>query len=104
MNSTTGFAVGRVNSNTGKIRKTTDTGLTWTTILTTSPISNITFINNSTGFCVGKGALKTTDGGQTWIRVLYNDYIKGIDFVNLNTGYISGNGGLIYKTTNGGFI
>lgn len=104
LNSTTGFAVGRINSNTGIIRKTTDTGLTWSTILTTSSISNIKFINNTTGFCVGKGASKTTDGGQTWIRILHNDYIKGIDFVNNSTGYISGNGGLIYKTTNGGSI
>ena len=109
-NSTTAYAVGDISNFTSKLLKTTDAGLSWNTILISSLISQVIFINNNTGFCAGQGVLKTTNGGQSWYRVLNESYIYGLDFINENVGYVTGQiqipnyGSFIYRTTNGGAI
>jgi photosystem II stability/assembly factor-like uncharacterized protein len=66
-------------------------------------LSDLYFINNSTGYiCGAEYILKTTNGGANWTVSLYLPYIfSGICFVNSNTGFVVG-GNRIYKTTNAG--
>jgi len=107
-NSTTGYASGYINNLSGKVLKTTDAGLTWNVLLTSSGVGHIKFLNNNTGFSAGQGVLKTTDGGQNWFRVLNNGNVFGMDFVNENVGFVTGSTSgtliteFIYRTTNGG--
>lgn len=74
--------------------KSTDAGLTWTSLLTgiNSYIFTSYFLNASTGFAsMSAGTiLKTTNGGTNWVANLTpasGNNITGVQFVDANTGY-----------------
>lgn len=115
---TVGYAVG----NDAYIHKTTNGGLTWTTlydfdsgISANFQLRSIYFTDADHGFIVGKNLIenqgiiiRTTNGGTTWIpQIVYGVSYVDIEFVNNNVGfivnqnlnsYVSG----ISKTTDGG--
>lgn len=108
VNEQTGFAISR----NGKIVKTINGGLNWTSVL--SPVSfflkKIQFTDLQTGYIIGgdsSGAylLKTTNGGDMWAAVKLNMPVNesptGLHFIDANKGFITGKL-LFIKTDNGG--
>ncbi|WP_300667121.1 YCF48-related protein [Fluviicola sp.] len=115
---TVGYAVG----NDAHIHKTTNGGLSWTTlydfdsgISANFQLRSIYFKDANNGFIVGKNLIenqaiiiRTTNGGATWIpQIVYGDSYVDIKFVNNNVGFIVGQNlnsyvGVISKTTDGG--
>lgn len=96
----------------GKIHKTTDGGISWTSSNTTL-LNSLYFIDANTGYAVGKNSqiLKTTDGGLSWHQQfvsLFLSEFNSVCFINSNIGFVIGGRmhfpyfGIIYKTTNGG--
>ncbi len=74
---------------------------------TTSPLYDIEFINDKTGWCCGEGGyiIKTTNGGINWIRQgqgVTSRPLYGIHPVDSNIVYAAGLFRDIVKTTNGG--
>ncbi|MBK6964248.1 MAG: T9SS type A sorting domain-containing protein [Bacteroidales bacterium] len=104
MNQNTGFISGQGLS--GSILKTTDAGLTWTTIYeNVGAVKGIHFIDENNGFAILlNSVLKTVNGGTDWTETLLeNDgLLLDVFFVNQNVGYVSGFMGDFYKTTDGG--
>jgi len=95
------------------ILKTLDGGINWDTIDTSTDyyITNIDFINSTTGYfsggLYGNGTnkiLKTTNSGITLEEQNSNSIgnLFSIGFANSSTGYSCGMWGNIVKTTNGG--
>src|SRR5215831_3527455 len=70
--------------------------------------SDLTFINETTGFAIAQGFIvKTSDGGNTWttINLPVNTSLKKIQFTDTQTGYIIGGDntfGILLKTIDGG--
>lgn len=104
----TGYAISRL----GKIIKTTDAGITWTSLNSTVNfyLKKIQFVSANIGYVIGGDntgsyLLKTINSGQTWSVINLNTIEKGspagMFFKNENEGYINGNKFFI-KTTNGG--
>ncbi len=102
----------------GVLIRTSNGGYSWEYIQTntTKWLSDVTFVNSSTGFICGESGtfLKTTDGGNTWNPCTTNTILNltSLCFINSDTGWISasdniplpssGDTGLILKTTKGG--
>lgn len=92
--------------------KTTNCGLNWINLNYGLPgqINEICFVNNNTGFYIGKYNVlkKTTDGGISWNQITGygGGYQETMYFVNENLGFIGRNdnslGWGISRTTNGG--
>lgn len=87
----------------------TEAGAQWFTQQsgTTSPLYDIEFINDKTGWCCGEGGyiIKTTNGGINWIRQgqgVTSRPLYGIHPVDSNIVYAAGLFRDIVKTTNGG--
>ncbi len=107
-----GFAVGYdFNESKSLIVKTTDAGATWSEQLleTSSFLSDVFFVNASTGFIVGSEgeAFRTTNGGASWDSLNINkvDYFQSVYFTDDQNGIIVGGGpltSLILKTDDGG--
>jgi len=109
---------GYICGNFGAIRKTTNGGDTWDSLITPIPstqlLSKVQFINASTGWVFSNSAnsggciWKTLNAGSNWIQQSLNyeyfDQVVGAAcMVNANTGYCSEYpDGNIFKTTNGG--
>jgi hypothetical protein len=111
---------GWIGGDGGLLRKTTDAGLTWVVMNTSTVgqqfgsanIKTIHFTDVNNGWIGGDGGLlrKTTDGGLTWVvmntstvgQQFGSANIKTIDFTDVNNGWIGGDGGLLRKTTDGG--
>ncbi len=106
-----GWASGN-DSGIGKIFKTTDGGLTWSEVFSSSfilsQISKIFFINNLEGWFVGARGrvLKTNNGGASWDSLTTNlsqtVNLTSIFFSNSSVGWIGGNEGTLRMTTDGG--
>lgn len=72
-------------------------------------LSNIQFINDSTGWIVqtvswrNENILKTTDGGNSWMSKFESPYegIRELSFLDHNNGWAIGHDN-VYKTTDGG--
>ncbi len=111
--------ISRNNGSSGYVRKTTDSGNTWSLIVNNDYYEKISFIDSLTGWkCSVFGMKKTTDGGLSWVtQILPNGGIiqtNGIsDFAIINKDTIWANGGyvlypnnrvysIINRTTNGG--
>jgi photosystem II stability/assembly factor-like uncharacterized protein len=92
----------------GNVGKTTDGGISWTSLSTGSsnPLYSLYFVNKDTGYAVGaSGAiLRTLDAGATWAaqpNPTGNQYLD-IHFTSPNYGSIAGTNGTILTTANGG--
>ena len=105
----TGFvAAGSASGFGGTIAKTTNGGLSWTSVYTTASasITSVWGTDAQTVYAVetdGK-ILKTTTGGTNWVEsaVVMGQFMYDITFLNSNTGFVTGGGGNIYRTTNAG--
>ncbi len=98
----------------GRVFRTTDGGDSWDTVTKDFGyhyVTDIKFVNDSTGFILGnKIFLKTTDGGNTWsdlypILTVGTDsslYIKSITYINSSEFFITTVSDGIFKTTDGG--
>lgn len=70
--------------------------------------SDLTFLNETTGYAITQGFIvKTTDGGSTWtsITLPISTPLKKIQFTDSQTGYIIGGDntfGVLLKTIDGG--
>lgn len=101
-------ATAYVIADVGRIRKTTDAGLTWTMLNagTTEALFGIEFVSPSTAYACGYNGviIRTTDAGQTWMAQPSGlaEILYGIDFTSPDTGYICTWSGKILKTTNSG--
>lgn len=89
----------------GKIFKSTNAGINWTNVdSTTFPLVKITF-NNNFGFCTGEGGeiLRSSDNGTTWAlsTTLTPDYLNDLKF-NSGNGFCINNSRTIWKTTDNG--
>ncbi len=104
------FAVAAGNN--GVVYKTSDRGLTWTSIgypllADDLTILDVKFITRDLGYITGtrpniaQNVFKTTDGGASWIQVNL-DAGGYVDFVDADHGWIVNVGGLGYRSTNGG--
>ena len=101
-----------INSSTGyitcggEIKRTTDGGVTWNTVLDQYFAQwSIHFVNQHIGFAVGsQGSIfKTINSGLNWsLTNPASANFTAINFTDSNTGYIVGYTSTILKTTNGG--
>jgi photosystem II stability/assembly factor-like uncharacterized protein len=91
--------------------KTTNSGLNWTgyTTADTNKLSSVFFIDQNTGWAVGKRGkiVKTTTGGISWILQSsgVQSWLNDVYFSDALTGFIVGSydsSRVILKTTNGG--
>jgi photosystem II stability/assembly factor-like uncharacterized protein len=111
-----------LNENTGYtatngVYKTSDGGISWEnkwfSFSGSLRLTSMQFINNNTGWCIGKEEssqddgiiIKTTNGGENWYTSmnLSAGFLSG-EFINENTGWVVGTNGTIIKTTSGGSI
>jgi photosystem II stability/assembly factor-like uncharacterized protein len=92
----------------GLIRKSTNGGQLWTTVLTLSdPLMRLYFLDANTGTTVGVLGIirKTTNGGSSWLSQTSpagSSALFGVKFTNANTGFIAGDFRTILFTTDGG--
>lgn len=114
--------LGFASESTGQIlRKTTNSGVNWTTLSTAGAFTDMFFFDNMTGWKTGApggpGFRKTTDGGINWFDQtlpsggnIIAPQIEKLSGLNKDTIYgtgaqiITGSGirGMINRTTNGG--
>jgi photosystem II stability/assembly factor-like uncharacterized protein len=75
---------------------------------TNADLNQIQFLDNNTGFIVGRGiVLKTTSGGDSWTVIKESTTIEftAVQFINAQLGFVGGSDqyyAYIYKTTDGG--
>ncbi|MDO8507333.1 MAG: YCF48-related protein [bacterium] len=100
---------GYVSGSSGKVRKTINSGTSWTDQTTgfgAGNVYDIYFTDANNGYAVGASGkiIKTTNGGANWtlktLSVTGNN-LNSTYFTDSNTGYAVGNSGTILKTTNG---
>jgi len=104
------FVVSNDSESKGRILRSSNSGLSWDQVDSTSfYLAKITF-NGNVGFCAGFGGniLRSNDGGTSWnLTTLVSEVPAGetltdIRFIN-GTGFCSAyNTGKIYKTTDNG--
>jgi len=103
----TGVVSGTVFDGRGAIARTTDAGVSWSTLFFDQPILGITFPNPVAGFAVGAGGRisHSTDVGITWTdqssgtSANLNDVSFSLDALR---GFSVGDAGTIVWTANGG--
>ncbi len=109
LNNNFGFA----GCENGYIYRTTDNGINWQQVSSTSSFAEINcfyFLDNLTGYIAFGhdygygGILKTTNGGAEWNELYLNtnNGLYALAFINSLTGFVIGQYGTIFKTTNGG--
>jgi photosystem II stability/assembly factor-like uncharacterized protein len=91
----------------GKVMKTNDDGLHWTTMRSSNGLFQSTqfaacdFVNESRGMIVGyDGAIEWTDnGGYSWnkLKPFTNSHIRDVIFISTNSGFVIGDDGLIFS-------
>jgi len=107
-NQDTGFVTTRQSSWTnGRIVRTTNGGVTWTTVQTYSEgITAICGTNSQTVYAVAVDGtfLKRTNAGQTWSQSVgvVPQFMYDMSFLNQTTGFVAGSDGSIARTTNSG--
>jgi hypothetical protein len=96
-----------VVGNNGTILRTTNGGINWNPITTTSEhLMKIEFADSQTGYVAGFNGtlLKTTDGGLTWQNLTTNttENIYALSVVSADTLFVGGDNGLLLKSVDGG--
>ena len=102
--------IGYTICNDGKLLKTEDGGGSWKLLGTTQGTSDLFFLNDTVGFCVGSynplspfgGVLKTVNGGETWdtfTPFLWTREFNAIHFSPSGAGYVVGPSGHIMKNS-----
>lgn len=99
----------------GQVQKSTDNGLTWTTVLSVPGghfLTGINFYDEMNGYVMGEsegaGVYKTTDGGNTWTQVDIFGTTGGyaiwrdLAFVSQEHLFITGTPDMIYESLDGG--
>jgi photosystem II stability/assembly factor-like uncharacterized protein len=118
-------SLGWVSTENAGLMKTTDGGLTWTSVALGEPydqgrLDAVKFINPQTGWITlrvsgGEHILRTTDGGTTWNQQVYLDgepslILRAIAAVDAQHTCVVGKGGagewdpLVWVTSNGGAV
>lgn len=103
VNDSLGFICGGGDYQYGTIFKTTDQGRNWTLALADHELRSIIFLNETTGFACGYGALlKTNDTGSTWnFTEAPNEFYSGAEKTTDHV-FVSGyNGSIINSADNG---
>jgi photosystem II stability/assembly factor-like uncharacterized protein len=101
-------SVGYVAGDSGQAFRTTNGGLSWTSLATgvSERLEAVWFKTSAEGFFGGRNntSLHTQNQGSTFTSnvIPANDDIKDIHFVNLTNGYSCGDDGEILFTANGG--
>lgn len=103
--------LGWVGTQSGKIYRSTDAGVTWTLMAsgqsTSNYITSIQFVDELVGYasCYGGGkVLKSVDGGLTWTSIAPEPlvFIRDLHFNDAMTGVAVGHAGHVIRTTDGG--
>ncbi len=103
--------LGWVGTESGKIYRSTDAGVSWTLMQsgqgTSNYITAIQFVDASTGYasCYAGEMLKSTDGGLTWQGVGPFDQLvlmRDLHFYDTQEGVAVGSAGEVIRTTDGG--
>lgn len=111
LNENTGFIGQSSGSTNGIIRKTTNSGLNWTGVNVSAPVTAIMFADLSTGYSLGARStiFKTTNGGLSWnISGVPSTWLNGLFVLDANTVMAVGSHtapiiqAFVAKTTNGG--
>jgi len=100
-----------INSNTGFVSgqyttfKTTNSGVTWTTL--SIPSGNFYYDGSDTYTATGDyGSInRSTNNGSNWVNYrqsVHNGYMNKVQAIDENIAYIGCNNGVILKTVNGG--
>ena len=103
----TGLVSGSVFDGRGAIARSTDAGVTWSTLFFDQPIEGFAFPIPASGFAVGAVGriLHTTDTGITWTDQASGSSanLHDVSFASdALTGIAVGDGGVILRTTTGG--
>jgi photosystem II stability/assembly factor-like uncharacterized protein len=105
LDSATAFVVG----DDGLIKRTTDTGLTWSARPSGSSsfLWDANFVEEGIGVAVGTGGtiLRTSDQGNTWESQPSptTSVLRAVSLIDASTGFtVGGDDGIIMKTTDGG--
>lgn len=96
-----------LTDNGGNIKKSTDNGLSWTTLHTITGVYmvGIDFFNEYIGMAVGDYGVisKTYDGGVTWFdQQVGTDIWHDVDWQSEDHPFICGTPELVYESTDGG--
>ena len=106
----TGWMIGNYNFE-GEVMKTTDGGVTWTSIQAAEPgieWNDVEFYNANVGYaCAEDGFIfKTIDGGMTWTMIgdtaNYKKDLEDLSIVSEEIIYFAGQDWTLLKTINGG--
>lgn len=104
-------------SGNGRIFRSTDDGVTWSSWVTTGTTSpwqeeihrfgNTWAVSTATSNCAGGGftgggARVSPDGGANWREFNPGKQMFGVNFVSATTGWMAGEAGSVYMTTDAG--
>ena len=88
--------------------KTNDGGSTWKRVALDmiAPITRTTFDDSKIGWAISeKRIYSTEDGGVRWRRQIWTeDSLNAIAFADAENGLVVGEDGIVYRTTEGGFL
>jgi photosystem II stability/assembly factor-like uncharacterized protein len=66
---------------------TQDRGKTWKHTRFDAPVKNLLFINQNTGWALGRDIYRTSDGGLTWVKVKQVTWDGQFSFVDTQNGW-----------------
>lgn len=92
------------NDSKGRILRSTNAGVSWSQVDSSSFKLNKIVFKDNTGFCTGMNGniLKSNDDGNTWnlVKTLDALYVTDIKFIN-EAGFCMANNSTVYKTIDG---
>ncbi len=108
INNYTGWIFSAIQDS-GKIKKTTDSGYNWTLQCTTpiNWVTDINFLDSLYGYITfndyftGENLYRTTNGGMNWVYFNLGSFYS-VCIVDRNNAYLGGDGKGIMKTADGG--
>jgi len=89
-----------------QLLKTTDGGLTWTSVLNTEGYTSMSWVNESIAFVgTDNGMLySTNDGGSNWSQLSLptTEYVGDVQFINAQDGFAVSTDYKLHRTSDGG--